>query len=122
MTDEVKLEVEAPQPTTPLAGIPEAAPWSIAAWTRGIMFQYFGALLMEPNGGGRYVISIGRVALLAVLAQAMYQWHTIGQDIVGGMKETLFALLTYNFGTKGAALMKEAIDAWKAAKTPPGTP
>ena len=88
-------------------------------WTKGIMFQYVGSLLMEPNGvAGRYVMSIGRLALLMVLSQSMWVWHSTGADITGSMTEVLFALLAYNFGTKGTQLAKDAIDTWKAGKAP----
>jgi hypothetical protein len=112
---------EAPAPViaqpTPMPVVP-ARPAAVE-WTKGIMFQYVGSLLMEQNGtAGRYVMSIGRVALLMVLAQSMWVWHSTGADITGSMKEVLFSLLAYNFGTKGANIAKDAIDAWKAGKAP----
>lgn len=86
-------------------------------WFAAQMFKYFGSLLMERNDDGRYVMSIGRVALMAVLAQAMWQWRILDRDIVPGLKDTLFALLTYNFGTKGVNVARDMVDAWKARGT-----
>ncbi len=105
-----------PPPAPNLSASP--AP-TVGQRTRGIMFQYFGSLLMEPNGiAGRYVMSLGRVSLFAVLAQAMWQWNHLDRDIVPGLKETLFALMAYNFGSKGIEVVKGGIDAWKGAKAP----
>ncbi len=91
----------------------EAAP-SKGEWFRGVVFQYLGSMFMEANGGGRYVVSLGRVALIAILAQAMWQWRALDRDIVPGLKETLFYLLAYNFGSKGLGLVKDALGVWQA--------
>jgi hypothetical protein len=85
-------------------------------WVAGVSFKYVGSMFMEQNGSAqKYVMSLGRVALFALLVQSMWIWHTPGQDIVPGMKEALFALMAYTFGTK-------SLEAARAVLTKSETP
>ncbi len=92
-------------------------------WFAGAVFKYFGSIFMEQNGGGKYVTSLGKLALAAVLAQAMWKWRLDAGDIVPGMEKCLYALMGYVFGTKGIQLAKEFMTAkQEATQPPPGAP
>lgn len=77
-------------------------------WFAHAVFKYGGSLFMEPNGKeGRYVMSLERVALCAVLAQSMWIWHYENRDIVPTMEHVLYALMATAFGNKGLQALKE---------------
>lgn len=81
-----------------------------------VLFQYVGSLFMEQAPNGTNVMSLGRVSLAALLGQCMWQWRMLDRDIVPGMQQTLFALLAYNFGSKGIQTVKDGITAWQETK------
>ena len=87
------------------------------------IWKYGGTLLMEQKDNGEYAMSLGRVALCVLLGQAMWKWAGTTPDTLvdlpPGMKETLFLLMAYNFGSKGISAAKEWIKATGSAKTDP---
>jgi hypothetical protein len=87
------------------------------------IWKYGGTLLMEQKDNGEYAMSLGRVALCVLLCQAMWKWAgtspEAGVDLPAGMKETLFLLMAYNFGSKGISTAKKWIEARQATGTEP---
>jgi hypothetical protein len=114
------------QPAKDFMPPPEAAaPWG--ARLRWYVLRYLGVLVMDCNEHGDYVMSLGKVSAAALLAQAMFRWGIDGTDIPQSMLQTLWALLAYNFGSKGIAVAHAAINGPApnpnpmAAPTPPKT-
>ena len=87
------------------------------------IWKYGGTLLMEQKDNGEYAMSLGRVALCVLLGQAMWKWAGATPealvDLPAGMKETLFLLMAYNFGSKGISAAKDWIKTYTAAKAEP---
>jgi hypothetical protein len=92
---------------------------SVKKW----IWKYGGTLLMERKENGEYTMSLGRVALCVLLVQAMWKWSQATPeavvDLPPGMKETLFFLMAYNFGSKGLATAKAWIEGRRQAKASP---
>jgi len=77
------------------------------AWFSAWMFKYVGSMFMEPNGSvGKYVASLGRASLAALLGLAMWKWlHDF--DITASMERVMFALMAYCFGSKATETVRE---------------
>jgi hypothetical protein len=82
------------------------------------IWKYGGTLVMEQKDDGEYAMSLGRVALCVLLGQAMWQWAGTSPgavvDLPAGMKETLFLLMAYNFGTKGISTARKWMEGRRA--------
>lgn len=75
-------------------------------------WKYLGAMFLEVKDNGTRAVSMGRVAFLALFAQAMWIWSGWSEavDLPGGMLTILGGLLAYITGTK----VVDAIAARKA--------
>lgn len=81
---------------------PDTAP--LPKLVRFWVWKYAGTLVMERQEDGEYVMSLGRVATAALMAQAMWRWGMVGGDIPQSMLQTLWILLGYLLGTKGLGI------------------
>lgn len=81
-------------------------------------FRFLTSLFLEPKEG-RPGLSLGRVFLTCLLAQAMWLWHhstpTQPASIPGDMKEVLFVMCGYVFGSKGLMALRDYLVARQQA-------
>ena len=92
----------------------EAKP-SLVNRTLAVLWRVLGAAFGETKDGVR-AISLGRVAFLAVLTQAMVLWQSMpaGEDLPGSMQHALLALLGYVAGSMPLKALADYISAKKA--------
>jgi len=65
------------------------------------VWKYIGGLFMDEKAPGKWAMSLGRVAFMAVLGQMMWKWYKYeGEGLPPGMMEVFYTLAVYVFGTK----------------------
>lgn len=88
-----------------------------------IIWKYGGSLITEENGQGA-VVSLGRVAFLALFGLAFWMWAPFlggasGTELPGDMFSMLLTLAGYNLGSKMVATAKEILTLRKAPAVEP---
>jgi len=91
-------------------------------WIKTYLFKFLGGLFMEDRNGAP-VISLGRVALIAVLVQMFIFWHRETSVLPDGLMEVFYALTGYVFGSKAISTVKDWLGYGKVSDTlPPSAP
>ena len=91
---------------------------TLKIWTaiKSIIWKYGGSLITEQSDG-KAVLSLGRVAFLALFGLAFWQWAPFwggGLELPSDMFSMLLTLAGYNLGTKMVSATKEILAARKA--------
>jgi hypothetical protein len=81
------------------------------------LFKFLGGLIMDDRNGTP-VISLGRVALIAVLVQLFIFWHKEVPILPAGIMEVFYALTGYVFGSKAVGMVKDWIGNGKTSEAP----
>lgn len=84
------------------------------------VWKYIGGLFMDEKAPGKWAMSLGRVAFLAVLGQMMWKWYKFeGEGLPPGMMEVFYTLAVYVFGTKITDIFNAKVKGNGAAPTLP---